>query len=57
MNPINKDNTGSLLFIAGMFFVTAAALFSAADVTAAPAKVEARVVAVDTITVTATRLK
>ncbi|MCE2990299.1 MAG: hypothetical protein ACK5UX_16630 [Burkholderiales bacterium] len=57
MNPINKDNTGSLVLIAGMFFVTAAALFSAADVTAAPAKVEARVVAVDTITVTATRLK
>jgi hypothetical protein len=57
MNPTNKDNTGSIVLIAGMFFVTAAALFSAADVTAAPATIEARTVAVDTIVVTATRLK
>jgi hypothetical protein len=57
MNAINKDNAGSIVLLVGMFLVSAAALFSAADVSAAPTQAKAQTVTVETIVVTATHLK
>jgi hypothetical protein len=66
MNTINKDNAGSIVLLAGMFFAIAAAVLSASDANAANtsaavatpiSQTAAHHASIDTIVVTATRLK
>lgn len=57
MNTINKDNIGSITLLAAMLITTVAALFSAATAEARTETTATSVAQVETIEVTATRLK